>query len=275
MELNIARQSVTAVLVLSLSSLLTARSEPLLRIASDDWCPFVCAEEGKLTGGYLVVVTAQAMSLAGYRIEPVQMPLNRAIRESLSGGIEGVYAPPVDQRLLLSAPLAYSRACFYTRAGETWTYQGINSLRKLTVGIIDDYGYDHGPMDAYILKNRNKPLAVVLAFGVTAGITNLQKLLVGRYPVMLEHEAVMARLTQKMDVVNRVRQAGCLERALPLTIGFAKQDIRGEKWIRDLANGLHQMEASGRLNALRQRYDIPQVMPQRRCPNRARGRCGR
>ncbi len=234
-----------------------ARADGLIRLASDDWCPFVCAVDGKLVSGYLVELTERAMALEGNRVEPVLMPLNRAILQTARGDIEGVYAPPIDRRLHLSAPLAHSRACFYTRADDSWTYTSPSALKTLAVGVIDDYGYDDGPMDAYIAANRSKPFLIALAYGASAGTTNVQKLLGGRYRVVLEHEAVMVHLSTRIGVVNRIRQAGCLEHALPLTIGFSTQDMRAEHWIRALADGVHTMTVSGELKALQQRYDIP------------------
>jgi polar amino acid transport system substrate-binding protein len=234
-----------------------ASAEGVVRLASDDWCPFVCTSGGKVNGGYLVELTAQAMGAMGYGVEPVLMPLNRAIRETSTGEIEGVYAPPLDRRLRLSAPLAHSRACFYTRVEQNWTYQGLASLAGHTIGAIDDYGYDDGPMDAYILNHRDNRRAIDFSFGPTAGTTNLQKLLGGRFPILLEHEAVVAWLARTLMVEGQFRQAGCLKQSLPLTIGFALDDRRTPSWIRALADGLRSIDAAGTSRALRERYGIP------------------
>lgn len=253
------RPLITALLLLSPP--LWARADSLVRLASDDWCPFICAAEGKINSGFLVDVSARAMALSGYRVEPVLRPLTRAIRETLDGNIEGVYAPPLDQRLGLSAPIAYSRACFYTRAGESWTYQGLASLSQRSIGVIADYAYDDGMMDAYIARHYRQPALIELAHGDTAGINNLQKLRKGRYHAMLEHEAVLAHLSQQLKVASQIRQAGCLEQALPLSIGFARQDGRTEAWLHALNEGMHQLEASGELKALRQHYGLKPVAP--------------
>lgn len=157
--------------------------------------------------------------------------------------------------------IAYSRACFYTRAGETWTYQGLASLEKHRLGVIEDYGYDDGVMDAYIAKNQQQADLIERNYGDSAGIANLQKLLLGRYPVLLEHEAVLPKLSKQLKATLRIRQAGCLEQALPLTIGFAKSDPRNEAWINALDQGLHQLEATGEIKTLRLRYEIPSQGP--------------
>lgn len=240
-----------------------AWADPPLRLASDDWCPFVCANDGKLGGGYLVELVAQAMATQGYRIEAVLMPLNRAIAETVSGGVEGVYAPPIDARLRLSAPIAHSRACFYTRREQSWRYQGMSSLQQRTLGIIDDYGYDDAAMDAYIGRlraDRKSHKRIDISYGEHAGRINLQKLLGGRFEVLLEHELVMQHLLRKLDAGERVRSAGCLEHALPLVLGFAFADRRAGQWIKALGDGLHHLESTGALKALQQRYELP-AMP--------------
>ncbi|WP_317204127.1 transporter substrate-binding domain-containing protein [Janthinobacterium sp.] len=245
------------------ASLVAAQMPPLpaaggvVRLASDAWCPFVCTADGKITGGYLVDVVAQAMAASGYLVEPTLMPLNRAISETRSGDMEGVYAPPVDERLRLSPPIAYSRACFFTRAGENWSYREQRSLVGVTVGVIADYGYDDGAMDAYIKAHLGDWHALDLSHGAKAGVTNLQKLLGGRFPVMLEHEAVANTLARTMGVEGQLRQAGCLSQPLPLTIGFPREDSRTAAWLRALADGIKNLEASGSLSKLRGRYAIP------------------
>jgi polar amino acid transport system substrate-binding protein len=236
-----------------------------LRIASDNWCPFICATDGKLTGGYLLDVTAQAMALQGYRVESLLRPLNRALQATDKGDLEGVYAPATDPRLRLSVPLAYSRACFYTLSDEPWSYRGLDSLRLIRLGAIDGYGYDAGPMDAYIGQNKRNPALIELAYGEFAGTTNLQKLLARRFLVILEHQAVMAVQAKSAGVTEQLREAGCLEQKLPLVIGFSSKDQRSEQWLRALAEGILKLQASGDLQVLLRRYalseDVLQAKP--------------
>lgn len=243
------------VLILGLFSLQTQAAEQL-RIASDDWCPYVCATEQQLTGGYLVELTRQAMATQGYRVEPVLLPLSRAMASADNGRVEGVYAPPMDARLLFSEPLAYSRACFYTRIGESWSYQGLDSLRELQLGVIPDYGYDAGPTDAYIRDNQTNHSRISLSYGEKATTNNLQRLLGGRFPVLLEHAAVMQHLSDSLGVQHKIRRAGCLEQPLPLTIGFAKADTRTDAWLQALHRGLQQLSAAGELRELQRKYQL-------------------
>lgn len=232
-----------------------------VRLASDDWCPFVCAQNGKIQNGFLVEVSIKAMALSGYKVEAELRPLTRAIHETAIHTIAGVYAPPLDQGLRLSAPITYSRACFYSRMEGSWEYKNMNSLNGKTIGVIANYGYDNDEMDAYISKNLQQKSLIELAYGDTAGISNLQKLMKRRYHALLEHEAVMDQLSQRLNLKNQIKQVGCLSHALPITIGFSTQDEHTDAWIGALNNGLLRLEASGELNLLRQQYGIKRTVP--------------
>lgn len=246
----------TAIAVLLLAAPLAQAEEPV-RLASDAWCPFVCTSGEQVAGGYLVDAAAAALALRGKDAVPVLMPLNRAMHETVLGHIDGVYAPAIDARLRLSMPLAYSRACFYTLAGSPWHYSGPGSLADRQVGIIDDYGYDDGPMDQYISRNRGQATKLHFSYGQAAGLSNLRMLLHGRVPVVLEHEAVMARLAEGEQVSSRLRRAGCLEHRLPLTVGFAADSQKATAALAALEDGLRELESSGALQALRKRYQLP------------------
>jgi polar amino acid transport system substrate-binding protein len=257
----LARPWVAALMIAAACPSTPAEPGGVLRLASDDWCPFACVSARQLSGGFLVDATALALAASGYRVKPLLMPMSRAMLDTLDGHIEGIYAPPIDPRLRLSAPLAYSRACFYTRSGSSWTYQGIASLAGVTVGVIDQYSYDDGAMEAYIAKHREQPSLLRFAPGADAGSLNLQRLLAGRYPVMLEHEAVVAHWVKGSEAAGKIRKAGCLEGAVPLSIGFSKGDARAEAWMRALDAGLKKLEAEGGLEPLRRRYGIAKAPP--------------
>ncbi|PRC94248.1 ABC transporter substrate-binding protein [Solimicrobium silvestre] len=259
MKHNSIFKIIAALSVNCLLSVSVTHAQSVLHIASDDWCPYICAQNGHLTSGYLVDVATQAMLISGYQVESALIPLTRAMHEASTGSIQGVYAPPIDDRLRLSIPIAYSRACFYTLAEQTWRYQGIASLHNVVVGIVGEYGYDDNLMDAYVIKNQHKHLLIDTSFGENAGLSNLKKLLAARFPVMLEHEAVMTMLAKNLGAEYKIRQAGCLEHALPLPIGFTKMDSHNEDWIRALTLGIQQLEASGKLAELRQHYHIPEI----------------
>ncbi|MBA5637726.1 transporter substrate-binding domain-containing protein [Duganella sp. LX20W] len=248
---------------LALAFVTPARAASPLRIASDDWCPYICVggDGRSIASGFLVGATARALELNGLPVEPQLMPLNRALALVLAGQIDGLYAPSIDRRLVMSAPLIRSRACFYTRSISSWHYQGMASLARQQLGVIADYGYDDGPMDAYLARERHNHHLVEFNYGEDAGVKNIRKLLYGRYDVVLEHETVMAHLLAQLGEKSAVRQRGCLEHYLPLVVGFSARLADAHDIARKLDAGLAQMKASGDYGRLLQRYEISDPDP--------------
>lgn len=251
------RRSLAAACLLCLPGPVLAQDT--VRLASDDWCPYVCASDGRIGGGYIVEVATRALGATGWQVEPLLLPLNRAMRQTVNGELDGVFAPPDDARLLLSPVLAYSRACFYVRAGSSWKFRALGSLKGVRVGVIGDYEYDNGPMDAYIVANLERRDAIDVSYGASAVLTNIRKLLGERFDVLLEHDLVMRRAMQTAGVEGQLRQAGCLEQSFPLRIGFARGNPRSVQWLAALAEGMRKLERSGELAVLRERYGFPAV----------------
>ncbi|MET3133679.1 polar amino acid transport system substrate-binding protein [Oxalobacteraceae bacterium GrIS 1.11] len=228
---------------------------PKVKLASDDWCPYICSAEHRIVGGFLVELAEEILENRGYRLESILLPLNRAILMTEKGAIDGVYAPEIGAKLLMSVTLHVSRACFYTRADSKWRYSGIASLPL--VGVIRDYGYDGGPFDAYLASSASRS-RLEFNMGATAGETNLRKMLKGRYPVALEHEAVVDYLikAQALQAGQSVRKAGCLENRLPLLIGIGKNNPAAQELIEAINAGHKNLAASGELRRLKNKYGI-------------------
>lgn len=228
----------------------------VVRLASDEWCPYVCTTAGKLEGGFLVEVATRALAASGYRVEARLLPLNRAMRETADGTLDGVFAPPSNALLQPSIVLGYSRSCFFTRTKSAWTYRGIDSLRGRRLGLIGHYEYDVGVGDQYIRENASNRHAVDFSYGATAGYTNAKKLLLGRFEILLEHEMVMNKLIADMKAQGKFRNAGCLEQEFPLVIGFATRAKPTELYVSALAQGVQQLEKSGELERIRARHGV-------------------
>lgn len=58
MTINAGRLFIAALLACLLTSSGWAHAGPLIRLGSDDWCPFVCSTDGKPPSGYLVELTS-------------------------------------------------------------------------------------------------------------------------------------------------------------------------------------------------------------------------
>lgn len=233
-----------------------AAAKEVLRLASDEWCPYVCVRDGRIKGGFVVEASTRALASMGIRVDPVLLPLNRAMRQTMAGTIDGVFAPPEDAGLRPGPVLGFSRACFFTSTRSAWSYRGPWSLKGVRLGVIGDYEYDNGDMDAFIVSHSGNRHAIDFSYGTNAGATNAKKLLGGRFPVLLEHELVMYKLISDMKAEGRFRNAGCLEQAFALRVGFSPKSKRSGQWAAALAEGLARLEKSGELARLRERHGV-------------------
>lgn len=241
-----------------------ALADEEIRIASNNWCPYVCGQNGQISDGYLIELVTQALTRQSIKVHPLMLPYTRALRSAELGTLEGVYAPAADRRLRRSTPVGYSRACFYTRLDSRWRYRGIASLTSVVLGVGEDYGYDDDVLDDYIARSHDRPGRLEFAHGHEASDINLHKLLHKRFDVMVEHEAVAARLIGELGDPKHVRKAGCLARSFPLTVAFRADDPRAERWIRALGQGMLKLKAAGGVAALQRRYrvqDTPAAHP--------------
>lgn len=250
---------------LALALLLASTAIPLsahaveaevIRLASDEWCPYVCARDGKLEDGFVFDVVTRALASMGLRVDARLLPLNRAMQQTVSGTLDGVFAPPEDSRLSPSRAIAYSRSCFYTSSKSTWSYRGVGSLNQVRLGAIGDYEYDNGEADAYIQAHSANRKVLDLSYGANAGSINVKKLLGGRFDVLIEHELVMSRLIADLKSSSELRNAGCLERAFALRVGFAPNNPRSPVWAAALSKGTEKLEKSGELAQIRTRYGV-------------------
>lgn len=233
------------------------QEKKILIIASDDWCPFICARIGMQANGFLVDFVQEAMAFEGYEVKSVILPLNRAITETIEGNVDGIYAPPIDQRLIYSNVIFNSRACFFTKLTSKWQFNGLASLEKVQIGVIDDYGYDNGPMDKHLKYNHHliKNSNINFSTGDSAGAKNLSMLLLGRFDAYLEHEAVLLQLISVSNLRPKLRNAGCLKNLLPLVVGFS-QTPNSKNYIKALNQGIIKMLKSGKFQKLKGTYHI-------------------
>lgn len=259
--------------VFFLAGVLAPLSAPLadqavVRLASDEWCPYVCKSDREVQGGFLVTVATRALSATGLRVDARLLPLNRAMRETSDGTLDGVFAPPSHALLRPSVVLGYSRACFFTSTASTWTYRGIGSLKGSRLGLIGQYEYDIGEADQYIRDNASNRNAIDFSYGATAGHTNAKKLLLGRFDLLLAHELVMTKLIAELKAERKFINAGCLKQAFPLVIGFATATKRSELLLTGLAQGVRKLEKSGELDRIRECYGLKNNQDSLRKPHK-------
>ena len=259
MKCNVNPRHMVAIFIVALGLHGTVRAQPaeVVRIATEDWCPLVCTENGKVTGGYLTEAITQAMQLRGYKVEFALRLDFGAINEMKGTALQGTFVGPHDQGVKISDVVFWTRECFYTLTDSAWTYNGVESLTSVSLGISSDFTFEVPELDQHIEKNRRNHNLIDIAHGDHASSINLNKLLGKRFQVLAEDEAVMAMLLDKTKAADKVRMAGCTGKPLPIYVGFFNENPHSDDYAKALNAGMKQLAANGQLAALRQRYNVP------------------
>ena len=179
-----------------------------LYLASTDWCPYACQNNGRKKGiafDYVQYLLAQY----GRKIQIVFLPWSRAIQEVNNGNSDGLLTavPSESPELLFThQPLMTYQMCFYGLPSALWQYTNKDSLVQVTIGVMADYGYGE-PLDSFIADNtHNNIVQLAGSEGIGRLVLMLEK---NRIAALIEDANVMNWHLQNNDK-HTVKQLGCL-----------------------------------------------------------------
>jgi len=227
-----------AFLILSSSTFAEKRTVTLV---ADRWCPFNCSDNPE-DRGILVEMAAKALAGDGVEIDYIEMPWTRAIigvRDGEYDGIVGAGLVETPDFHFPPQPLATARYSFFTLPSTTWEYQGLDSLKKLRLGVIQDYSY--GTLSKnYIEANRNDRSRLVVLKGNRVLPRLVRMLELGRIDALIAEEKVLDYHFVASGRVNPLRNAG-LANEEALYIAFSPVLADGAALAEALGRGLIKM----------------------------------
>ncbi len=122
--------------------------DKVIKIAIDDWCPYVCnPEEENGKRGYTIDVLKKIFNDAGYEVIIKTFPFTRVLMEIRRGKYDicpAIYKTDAPDFVFSQKHIGISQNVFYVLKGTTWKYTDEKSLYKLKkpLGVIQDYQYD-------------------------------------------------------------------------------------------------------------------------------------
>jgi polar amino acid transport system substrate-binding protein len=187
--------------VLLLSSLLLGswvNAEPL-RIVSEEWPPFIYAENGHIKGADKDV-TEYLLSQLGYQVEWSLMPWRRVLREAEDGSADAILdiAPhPIHLKtyLFTDEPLSSHETMLFYAMDRPLAYRNIDDLSGLVVGVSPGYLYNN---HRFVTSDtfRREPAPTFEA--------NLQKLVRGRVDLVALSRPVGVYTSRALGIDHRV-----------------------------------------------------------------------
>jgi len=117
------------------------RPPNILFFCSDPWPPYA-GHSHESRQGYIVDVIREIYEPLGYDVRYVNKPWSRCISETRTGKLSALAGADVDEVPDFVFPqetIGVTRPAFFVLKETAWTYQGLDSLATIKLGMIQDY----------------------------------------------------------------------------------------------------------------------------------------
>jgi polar amino acid transport system substrate-binding protein len=250
------------VLILLLSVLLVSpvnSSADTITIVADEWCPYNCVP-GTSKPGYLIEIAETIFKKAGHRVDYKTMNWSRSIETTRKGkytAIASAAKGDAPDFIFPEKEQGFSKYAFFVKKGNPWKYSGVDSLKKVKLGLIQDYDYGE-EVNGYLEKNKDTSLAQY-ATGDDALERNINKAKLGRIDVILEDEAVFLLKASEMGktelFINAGYDTGPVEENV-IFVAFSPSNPKSKEYAKILSDGMDELRKSGTLKTILSKYGL-------------------
>lgn len=246
----------TIVLGLGLSSEAFAMKQIVL--LADEWCPYNCSNDQVLPG-FIIEIAQLALSSSETTVVYKTRPWSRSIIEVREGKAHGLVGAGKDEVPDFIFPvIEQGRALhtFYTLPNNPWRYDGLASLEKIRLGVIQDYSYGNLYKD-YILPNEGSPNIVTLT-GDSALSRSIEMLQLNRIDVLVEEKYVLQHHLFKnhnVPVANSFVEAG-IAFSEKIYIAFSPALEESKIYAEKLSKTMKSLRKSGQLKEILNKYGL-------------------
>ncbi|WP_163337159.1 ABC transporter substrate-binding protein [Desulfopila sp. IMCC35008] len=230
-----------------------------LHMLSPYYCPLVCdPEQADGREGFVVDILTRIFEPAGYAFEIKFVPYARLVALVNDGEYQdGVLlggSPHMSDLILPKRTIAPQRGVFLVRAGNSWRYQGLESLKPIRLGFVLGYSTMNEDIDAYLATAEDP--AVQFITGENSFKRNLLKLLADRINVLLEANFTAFYQLNSMRETEQVEIAGHTSPVFHNTPGFSPKHPQAQEFARMVEVGLVTLRKNGELAQILSSYGI-------------------
>jgi polar amino acid transport system substrate-binding protein len=228
-----------------------------ITIVADSWCPFTC-DPGTPNPGYMIEIAQETFKKAGHTVVYKNVDWHNAVIEARKGkytAIAGGYKSDAPDFVYPDKSLGTSQNIFFVKKGTAWKYSGVESLKKMKLGVAQGYSYSDD-LDKYIAANKGKP-SIYVAAGDKPVKDNIQKLMKGEINVFIEDPSVYGNFcgtSNQLEVLGAVQVAGSTGPAEKVYIAFSPANPKSKEYAAILSQGVDRMRASGELKKILGKY---------------------
>jgi polar amino acid transport system substrate-binding protein len=221
---------------------------------SDEWCPYNCKPNSSRPG-YIVEVATNILANAGHTLTYLNVPWARALKGIQTGKYHialGAYKRSGRNLLFPSETIGKSIIGFYTFIDSSWTFSGVDSLRRINSGIIRGYAY-HNKLDSFFKSN---PSLVTLAHGSNALERSFKSLIRGDVGNVVGDINVLNEKARQLNLIQKVRMAGNLKSSEDLYLAVSEAHPNARRLTKIISKGIVTLRKTARLKEILSKYGV-------------------
>jgi polar amino acid transport system substrate-binding protein len=228
-----------------------------LNFCSDLWPPYA-GKADKVNQGYVIDIIKAIFEPLGYFIVYENIPWSRCIRETRDGvfhGLAGADIQQVPDFIFPTQTVGTTQPQFFTRPGNPWKYQGLQSLDDVRLGSIQDYTYT-AVLDVYIRQHQSDPHLTIV--NGESGLRQLIDLLeANRIDVFVEDASVVHATLQQLNISQKkLKPAGVPGVGVLLYVPFSPRYQESRELVDIFDRGIVQLRKNGQLQKILSRYQL-------------------
>lgn len=244
------RKLILALAMVFLMVAMGSANDKIISSASDPWPPFIDPSHPKM--GISIEVVSAAFKTQGYELQHKILPWARAENGVKKGTIDILpntwKTGKREGYLMYSTAYASNEVKFIKRKGDTFEYNGLDSLAGKEIGIMRGYGYGDDFMNATTFKRE----------ATDTFISNIKKLNSKRIDLTLEDEIVARNKIAKKapELLNKIEFTKNFLSSNPLYVTSGLKNPRHKEIIDAFNKGLEEIKSNGTLEAIFKSYGL-------------------
>ena len=227
-----------------------------IKLTSDLWCPYAC-EPTSDKPGFMIEIAKEIFKSKGHTVRYELINWARAIKDTKAGkydGIVGASKADVPGFVVPSIPTGKLENYYFTLRSNQWTYKGVESLKKVKMGVINDYSYGE-EVDKQVAK-KNPSITVIS--GNDALKRMIQMTEAKRLDGFVENPMVLyyTLMELKKNVQDYRPSSPNLASDPDLFIAFSPKKSTSVKYAKILDEGVQELRKNGKLKEILKKYGL-------------------
>jgi polar amino acid transport system substrate-binding protein len=221
------------------------------------YCPFTRCDQNK--NGYVIDVVNAIYRAEGYSVVIKNVPWNRAVamvNDGSANGILNIVKKSAPQLVYPRTEVAEFNPSVFALNANPWRYEGVDSLKSVRLGLIQNYGYAEGnPALANYLASNS---ANVDWLATDESLLHIFMMIeVGHIDATIDDLAVGNYVLRKSGKKNLFKVVGHLEQgAVPAYVAFSLKDKRSQHLAEIFDEGMEKLRKSGKLKSILADYGL-------------------